>query len=432
MMKNDKTVIMIKYEKELEESESYFLGEQQKLRLYYEDRLVSAERQNQNLKSQINTLMSLTNDQHKKNYEAGSKELDKLRRLHQHELQEVERNLAMTLSQQLHSLSNLNEQEKLAIVKEKNAEIKKLKENSSELNEIIKSLEEQIVNYPDLVEKCKYLEEQLDMEKRKHEDIHNENFKMLLNQKQEEEQDKDIPQEERCRNCGLFLLRAKELERELVALRKLEEDNVLLVSKNEELVEQIEDEKLKLDMLTNGNSPDSESKMKLEELYSEKSPSKLKENSKKYLKKRVFQLENDCKDLWRKLQNEVVKNKNKEQQINQEIIEKEELLTELQKTRVSTTKEKDFSCFNESSNTSVKDRNIERKPESTNMEKDDESCAVKEKLNKAEKRIRLLQVRCFSNIDEMKIVPKILGRNHSYVVFFRTKLIVFMKVTPTI
>ncbi|XP_046864992.1 golgin subfamily A member 6-like protein 22 [Xenia sp. Carnegie-2017] len=222
---------------------------------------------------------------------------------------------------------------------------------------------------------------------KKHEDIHNENFKMLLNQEQEEEQDKDIPQEERCRNCGLFLLRAKELERELAALRKLEEDNVLLVSKNEKLVEQIEDEKLKLDMLTNGNLPDSESKMKLEEFYSEKSPSKLKENSKKYLKKRVFQLENDCKDLWRKLQNEVVKNKNKEQ----EIIEKEELLTELQKTRVSTTKEKDFSCFNESSNTSVKDRNIERKPESTNMEKDDESCAVKEKLNKAEKRIRLLQ-----------------------------------------
>jgi hypothetical protein len=52
-MKNDKSLMVFRYENELEESHNFYEEEQQKLKTYYEERIASVEKQNQNLKSQI-------------------------------------------------------------------------------------------------------------------------------------------------------------------------------------------------------------------------------------------------------------------------------------------------------------------------------------------------------------------------------------------
>lgn len=301
-MKNDKSLMVYKYENELEESHNFYVEEHQKLKTFYEERIASAEKQNQNLKSQINGLMSF-NDNKKNNCEVHTKELNELKRLHQEELQEVERNLALTLSQQLHSLTNLSEQEKSTITKEKDAEIAKLSENCRELKEVITNLQEQAGNYPELLEKCEDFERQLGEKKQRLSTLEKE-----VERQEQQQQQQQPQQQEQCNICERLRSRVRELENELVALRKLEEDNILLAGENEKLIDQLETEKQKFDLMTNNNMPDSEPKLMLEEFHNEKSPSKIKENSKKYLKKRVSQLENDCKDLWKKLQNEVCQN----------------------------------------------------------------------------------------------------------------------------
>ena len=386
-MKNDKSLMVFKYENELEESHNFYVEEQQKVKTYYEERIASVEKQNQNLKSQIDGLMSF-NDK-KSSCEVHSNELNELKRLHQEELQEVERNLAMTLSQQLHSLTNLSEQEKTAITKEKDAEIHKLTENCRELNEVIANLQEQVGNYPELLEKCECLELEIGEEKAKCEAL----AKEIEGQGQQQETQEQQPQQ--CKNCEQLISRVRELEHELVALRKLEEDNILLASENEKLIDQLEVEKQKLELMASSSMPESESKLKLEELHNEKSPSKIKENSKKYLKKRVSQLENDCKDLWRKLQSEVLKGKQQELEINRETTEKERILQALHKAQVSNAHENQG---RESKTSSVSSNNFndEEETESINEDKDNDYFVVKENLKKAQNRTHLLQVRILS------------------------------------
>ena len=385
-MKNDKSLMVFKYENELEESQNFYVEEQQKVKTYYEERIASVEKQNQNLKSQINGLMSF-NDK-KNSCEVHSNELNELKRLHQEELQEVERNLALTLSQQLHSLTNLSEQEKTAITKEKDVEINKLSENCRELNEVITNLQEQAGNYPEILEKCESLEHELSQQKGKCEELAKEVEQLRQQQTQHEQQQ----EQQQCKNCEQLSYRIHELENELVALRKLEEDNILLASENEKLIDQLEVEKQKLELMASNSLPDSESKLKLEELHNEKSPSKMKENSKKYLKKRVSQLENDCKDLWRKLQSEVLKGKQQELEINRGTTEKERILQALHKAQVSNSHGKET---RESKTSSVSSNSFsnEDETESINEDKDNDYFVVKEKLKKAQSRTHLLQVR---------------------------------------
>ena len=399
VIKNDKSLMAFKYENELEESHNFFVEEQQKLKSYYEERIGSVEKQNQNLESQINCLTTL-NDNKRNNCEVHSKELNELKRLHQEELQEVERNLALTLSQQLHSLTNLSEQEKTAITKEKDAEIKRLAENCRELNEVITNLEEQVGSYPEIFKKCEDLERQLSEERGLCETLRKEIEQQKQQQQQQQEQQQQQQQlqqqqqqQQQCKSCEQLRSRVHELEHELVALRKLEEDNILLAGENEKLIEQLEVEKQKLELLANDNLPDSESKLKLEELHNEKSPSKIKENSKKYLKKRVSQLENDCKDLWRKLQSEVLKGKQKELEINREATEKERIMQVLHKTQVANTRENE-NRQSRTSNVSLNNSNNDDETESINEDKDNDYFVVKEKLKKAQSRTHLLQVRC--------------------------------------
>lgn len=391
-MKNDKSLMAFKYENELEESRNFHTEEQQKLTTYYEERIASVEKQNQNLKSQINGLVSF-NDNKKNSCEVHTKELNDLKRLHQEELQEVERNLALTLSQQLHSLTNLSEQEKAAITKEKDAEITKLTENCRELNEVITNLQEQVGNYPELLEKCEDFERQLSEEKGRCEELGREVERLQQQQQQQEQQQQPQQQQQeeqqQCKNCEQLKNRVRELESELVALRKLEEDNILLASENEKLIDQLEIEKQKLHLMANNNFPDGESKLKLEELHNEKSPSKIKENSKKYLKKRVSQLESDCKDLWRKLQSEVLKGKQQELEINRETTEKERILHALHKAQIASENE---SRQSKMSHVSLNNSNNDEEATSINEDKDNDYFVVKEKLKKAQNRTHLLQV----------------------------------------
>ena len=401
-MKNDKSLMVFRYENELEESHNFYEEEQQKLKTYYEERIASVEKQNQNLKSQINGLMSF-NDNKKNNCEVHTKQLNDLKRLHQDELQEIEKNLALTLSQQLHSLTNLSEQEKTAITKEKDAEISRLNENCRELNDVITNLQEQVGNYPEILEKCKDLERQLNEERERCEGLRKE-VKEKQHEQQEQQQQQQQQQhkqqqqqEQQCENCERLRSRVRELEHELVALRKLEEDNILLAGENEKLIEQLEVERQKLDLMTNNNLPDSETKLKLEELHNEKSPSKMKENSKKYLKKRVSQLENDCKDLWRKLQSEVLKSKQKELEINRETTEKERILQALHKAQISNT-HKNETRQSKTSNVSMNSSNNEDDTGSINEDKDNDYFVVKEKLKKSQSRTHLLQVNMLSYV----------------------------------
>ena len=401
-MKNDKSLMVFRYENELEESHNFYEEEQQKLKTYYEERIASVEKQNQNLKSQINGLMSF-NDNKKNNCEVHTKQLNDLKRLHQDELQEIEKNLALTLSQQLHSLTNLSEQEKTAITKEKDAEISRLNENCRELNDVITNLQEQVGNYPEILEKCKDLERQLNEERELCEGLRKEvkekqhEQQEQQQQQQQQQQKQQQQQEQQCENCERLRSRVRELEHELVALRKLEEDNILLAGENEKLIEQLEVERQKLDLMTNNNLPDSETKLKLEELHNEKSPSKMKENSKKYLKKRVSQLENDCKDLWRKLQSEVLKSKQKELEINRETTEKEQILQALHKAQISNT-HKNETRQSKTSNVSMNSSNNEDDTGSINEDKDNDYFVVKEKLKKSQSRTHLLQVNMLSYV----------------------------------
>lgn len=382
-MENDKSLMVFKYEKELDEFHNFFAQEQQKLKKYYEERLASVEKQNQNLKSQIDVLSSL-GDSRKNGCEIQGKELHDLKRLHEEELQEVERNLALTLSQQLHSLTNLSEQEKLAITKEKDAEIQRLNDNCRDLNEVITSLEEQAGNYPDLLEKFKESEEKLSKVRVRCDKLRKE---VELQQQQERQQlQQTLPQH--CQHCEQLRTLIRGLEQELVALRKLEEDNILLASENEKLIEQLEVEKQKLNFLTCTDMPD-ESKLKLEELSNEKSPAKI--NSKKYLKKRVSQLENDCKDLWRKLQSEVLKGRQQELEISRKASEKERILQALRKAQIGSSIQKNNQ--NKSSNVSLNNSNAEEKRMPVGEDKDNDYFMLKDKLKKAQNRSQLLQVK---------------------------------------
>ena len=209
-------------------------------------------------------------------------------------------------------------------------------------------------------------------------------------QQQQQRQQQQQQQQQQCKNCEQLKNRVRELEHELVALRKLEEDNILLASENEKLIDQLEIEKQKLHLMANNNFPDDESKLKLEELHNEKSPSKIKENSKKYLKKRVSQLESDCKDLWRKLQSEVLKGKQQELEINREATEKERILHALHKAQIANENE---SRPSKTSHVSLNNSNNDEETTSINEDKDNDYFVVKEKLKKAQNRAHLLQVK---------------------------------------
>lgn len=379
-MNDDKSLLVLKYEKELEESQDYFLDEQRKLNCLCGERIASVEKQNQNLKSQINELMTFSENK-KNSCNDHGKQLNELKRLHEEEVQEMEKNLALTLSQQLQTLTNIAEQEKRNIKKEKDGEIEKLHGSCQELNEVVSNLQEQVAKYPEVLDKNEDLKNELITEKQRYEVL--------------EKELKMAKENEVCENCKTLDSRVSELERELVALRKLEEDNMLLASENEKLIEELELEKKRLEL--SENITENESKMKLEELDNEKSPSKQKENSKKSLKKKVSQLEKDCRDVSRKLQSEVLKNKQQELELSREATEKQKILQELLKAQACNNRTSGEMNEEVKQNKTCSDQiqaNFADGEEtgSVSHEKDNDYHMVKEELKKAQNRTHLLQV----------------------------------------
>lgn len=402
-MNGEKSLLVSKYEKELEESQSFFLQEQAKLEHLHEERIASVQKQNQNLKSQINELISF-NDSKKNSCDDHVKQLNELKRLHQEEVQELEKNLALTLSQQLQKLTNLAEQEKVKATKEKDAEIHKLNDSCRDLNEVIMNLQDQVTRYPELLGKNEDLRNKLITEKQRYELLEKE----LVVEKNREG----------CRNCEPRQNRISELESELIALRKLEEDNILLASENEKLIEELEIERKKLELAENNNETDSESKMKLEDLYTEKTSSKLKMNSKKFLKRKILQLEEDCKDLSRKLQIELLKSKQNELDISRETSEKEKILQALVRAQGSNGSKNSLQMNKVKPNKthSSLDSDIpasvlnDEETSSVSEDKDNDYYMVKEELKKSQNRTYLLQVnpkiRTTLSTTQVKVQPK--------------------------
>lgn len=388
-MNDDKSLLVSKYEKELDESQNYFLEEQEQLKHLCEERIASVEKQNQNLKSQINELMTFS-ENIKNGCDDHVKQLNELKRLHQEEVQEIEKNLALTLSQQLQAIRNIAELEKSKLTKEKDAEACKLHGRCQDLDEVINSLQEQLTKYPELLQKNEDLKRELITEKQRYEVL---------------EKEMNIQKESPgvCENCKKLESRVSELEKELVAFRKLKEDNMLLAKENEKLIEELELDKRRLELLENNNvTAENEPKMKLEELNNEKKSSKQKENSKKYLKKKVSQLEKDCADISRKLQSEILKSKQQELKISRLTTnEKQKILQKLAKVQTSQIKNNNrtSSEMNEVKRNKTESvlgsdfQFVEGEETGSMKDKDNDYHMVKEELNKSQNKTHLLQVR---------------------------------------